>query len=92
MQYIHDFKISIKTYCENNIHNDYPEFNICPMCKAHVNLEKKDFTNVMLLLYIIYIKLKLEDIIALAVRKLYLFYLLSFCHVISIHLRLLWSV
>ncbi|SES71539.1 DUF6431 domain-containing protein [Anaerobranca gottschalkii] len=43
MQYIHDFKISIKTYCENNIHNDYPEFNICPMCKAHVNLEKKGF-------------------------------------------------
>ncbi|SHK10733.1 hypothetical protein SAMN02745227_01526 [Anaerobranca californiensis DSM 14826] len=41
MQYIHDFKISIKTYCENNIHNYYPEFNICPMCKAHVNLEKK---------------------------------------------------
>ena len=32
MQIIHDFKISIKDYCNNSIHNDYPIITDCPFC------------------------------------------------------------
>ena len=43
MQYIHDFKITVREYYQNGQSNDFPVFSICPMCNAHITLEKHGF-------------------------------------------------